>query len=118
MEHRCSARIPMNGSVTLSRARHGTIGADLVNIGTGGVYLKTRKPLPANAIVVVDLRPATGAQCSSFRLRAMVVHGDSQGVGLMFEEFEVHAAKVLRALLDQQMVSASDAARRHSIRAA
>ena len=115
MEHRCSTRMPIAGSVIVSRPTHDRVRAGIANIGVGGIYIETQERFPPNAIVLVDLLLPTGNQ---FQLRAMVIHRTSGGAGLMFEDFETKTARMLRATLDRYATSESDAARRQSTRAA
>lgn len=99
MEHRWSARKPMEGSVIVDCPRQGAVRADIGNLSLGGMFIETDALLPLNTVVAVGFRLRSGTQFDSYRLHAVVVHRVAEGAGLMFDNLAAEVARAFRSAL-------------------
>lgn len=108
MEHRWSARMSVDGVVSVHCAVHGAIRAELIDISLGGMFIDTGvRTLPVNAPVVLSFSLNRSDEVSHFRLQAMAVRIVAEGgVGLMYLDHDPETIRALReALYDRPVTS-------------
>ena len=100
MEHRWSARKPLQRSIVVDCPRIGLAAVTMCDVSLGGMFVETgRLLLPLDAPVVVAFNLARSEQHDDFRLQAMVVRHTPAGAGLMFLDLESDLLRALRAAL-------------------
>jgi PilZ domain len=100
MEHRWSVRKPHRCRVVVESPRTGPVGANLCNIGIGGMFVEIDGvDLPLNAPVSVAFTLGRENYREDFRLPAMVVRRMPDGAGIMFLESDVDRLRALRGAL-------------------
>lgn len=102
MEHRCAERKPLELDVVLSYRALGFVQGRTRDVSLGGVFVETGCiQLPVNAVVQASfmLTPDSGAvrSCST---EAMVVHGNENGSGLMFNDLDDDFSGLLKQLME------------------
>ncbi|VAX10866.1 hypothetical protein MNBD_GAMMA26-785 [hydrothermal vent metagenome] len=104
MEHRCVVRKPIALDVVINYRALGLVQGRTSNLGIGGMFVDTGCiELPVNALVeTVFLLDDNGRQIPC-KTEAMVMHSDSGGAGLMFNDLD-HAlhASLHRVLMDHK----------------
>lgn len=85
MEHRLGKRKKTYGSVELWQGAIKRGNFELVNIGSGGLFLRCgQKELIKGEIFAIKSQLDNQAGINDYRLKAMVVHHSKDGVGLMW----------------------------------
>lgn len=101
MEHRCAVRKPLELDVVLSYRALGFVQGRTRDVSMGGAFVETGCiQLPVNAVVQASfiLYPdnASTRSCST---EAMVVHGNENGSGLMFNDLDDEFSGMLKQLM-------------------
>jgi hypothetical protein len=105
MEHRHSARKPLNQRVLIEAPRSGSLTATARNISVGGMYVEThRASLRTHTQVGISFSLARGTTRYTFCPLAMVVHLHESGIGLMFLEMETDTLRVLSSVLSSPVM--------------
>lgn len=95
-QQRWSMRVPLELDVVLYGDGAPILTARTTNISLGGMFVQTFEPLFLDAMVVA----AFGFRCRDdrayYRLPATVVRVAEDGVGLMFNRFDVETVRSLR----------------------
>jgi hypothetical protein len=98
MDHRLDRRVPMNIPVRLS-VQDGTAGFGVaLNISRGGIYVRTAAPWRSGC-VDVRMRVMTPAGERTALLPGLIVHGDGEGIGLMFRQLDRRSESVVTWLV-------------------
>jgi hypothetical protein len=99
MEHRCGARHPIDGVLTLVAAGVGEHTARLVEASISGMFVETRAPAPfcCNSVVDVEMTLPGDSGLRTYRWQAMVIRKTGQGMGLMFDRMRPPAITRLLA---------------------
>lgn len=99
MEHRWHLRIPIAFPVGLHFGDGACAQGTAVDIGSGGMYVRTAMRPRRNGCVDVRMTvPCSFGDCS-IRLPSIIVHGGGDGVGLMFRELDEQAEEAVRQLI-------------------
>jgi hypothetical protein len=118
MEHRLGRRVELDLPVLL-RFRDGSTGAGIaVNLGPGGVFVRTKADPGHNCCVEVrlsaddcpndwpddwqDAWPDAWQDEGPILLPSLVVHRTEDGIGLMFRALDLRAEAVVARLLDRE----------------
>jgi hypothetical protein len=105
MEHRYAERKPLVMNVVVSCPRIGLVRGVAENVGMGGMFIATDcVVMPMHAPVSVAFQPSPNDNLICVQARGMVVHQNTRGFGLMFDELEPACREALRRLLDTQVV--------------
>jgi|GEM_PF-1147281 len=100
MEHRWNIRLPVRLDVGLKIPQVGLLRGRTSDIGPGGMFIITGPiALQANTPVeaLLTLRETNANQ--SYRIPCVVIRATTEGVGVMFTEFNRSTARALKALL-------------------
>lgn len=85
LEHRCSPRKDVALEATLHHPQYGQFHCDTRNIAPEGAFVSApSRDIPKNAIVTLVVHLSAGKTRIAHRIKAMVVHHDNDGLGLMF----------------------------------
>ena len=108
MEHRYTNRKPLEIDVLVSCPRVGVIKGHTIDVSAGGMFVGSEcVTVPRNAPVTVSFQPDEDRPLVCFTARAMIIHQDEHGFGLMFDDLE---SECRHALLD--LLTAADENRR------
>lgn len=100
MEHRWSARKPMNGIVVVDYPPLGLIEASLQDISLGGMLVETGTQVPpVNSPVMLAFKLPRSDDADYYRLHAMVVRTTPKGAGLMYLDLDTGTIHALRGTL-------------------
>ncbi len=101
MEHRYALRKPVALDVVVTYRALGLVHGQTLNIGLGGMYIETGcVELPVNALIKTAFflkEDGVHMPCSA---DAMVMHSNSGGAGLMFNDLDDELHTALQRLLD------------------
>ena len=107
MEHRWSARKPINGNVVIECPRLGLVRAAIRDVSLGGMLLeKSPAVLPLNAPVTVVFALPQDDQ-GGYCMQAMIVRQTSNGAALMFLDPEAEVIRSMRNTLYGPMISSA-----------
>jgi len=85
MEHRLSARAPLNKNVAIYYNSIGLLQGQAVDVSRHGMFIRTgRLALPLHALVEVVFPLEQQSDAESVRAPAMVVRVAPNGIGVMF----------------------------------
>jgi len=102
IDHRLGQRVDIRIPVRL-RLPNGIQSAGLaLDIGWGGMLVRTSAPLPSNGCLDVHMTLRTAEREHRVRLPGLIVHRSEEGVGLMFRRLNGEAAEVLSWLLSAE----------------
>jgi hypothetical protein len=98
MEHRLDRRVPLRAPVRL-RFQDGTVGfGTALNISRGGIYVKTAAPWRSGCVDVrMTVSTALGERTAL--MPGLIVHGDGEGIGLMFRQLDHRSDAVVSCLV-------------------
>lgn len=102
MEHRCAIRKPLELDVVLSYRALGFVQGRTRDVSMGGAFVETGCiQLPVNAVVQASfmLSSNNGSSMRSCSTEAMVVHGNENGAGLMFNDLDDEFSGMLKQLM-------------------
>lgn len=100
MEHRYTNRKPLEIGVLVSCPRVGVIRGQTIDVSAGGMFVGSEcVTVPRNSPVTVSFQPDQDQPLVCFRARAMVIHQDEHGFGLMFDELGAECRHALSELL-------------------
>jgi hypothetical protein len=86
MEHRCAERIAMALPVTVRSARHPSAPGTIRDLSCGGAFIALPAGFgPFNGCIEVQVS-LPFAEPRNCRWRAYVVHSQTDGIGVMFDE--------------------------------
>jgi hypothetical protein len=113
MERRWGMRRPVDVEVVLDNQPASLLRGRIGNISIGGLFVKTeptalRLHAPIELVLLLDDRSGTRV----YRLPAIVVRLTDDGVGLMFDQYDVNAFRTLVVLLLEQQKNSANAAKR------
>src|SRR3569833_634896 len=95
MEHRLSARAPLNKNVAIYYNSIGLLQGQAVEVSRHGMFIRTgRLALPLHALVEVGIALEQQSVAESVRAPAMVVRVAPIGIGVMFGNEVVVAVEV------------------------
>jgi hypothetical protein len=100
MEHRWSARLPTTTKVTIYHNRIPVVLCRANDIGMGGMFVETG-PLsyPRNTTLEVEFELDTKLESKLFHVRACVVYGSEDGLGLVFLDSNSVLTRTIRQML-------------------
>ncbi|MCF7989586.1 MAG: PilZ domain-containing protein [Thiohalocapsa sp.] len=99
MEHRWHSRVSIALPVGLHFGDGAYAWGTAVDIGGGGMYIRTAMRPQRNGCVDIRMTvPCSFGECS-IRLPSMIVHRNQDGVGLMFRDLDEQAEEAVRQLL-------------------
>jgi hypothetical protein len=102
IDHRLGQRVDIRIPVRL-RLPDGIQCAGLaLNVGWGGVYVRTSAPLPSNGCLDVHMTLRTAEREHRVRMPGLIVHRSEDGVGLMFRRLDGEATEALSWLLSAE----------------
>jgi len=97
-DRNCS-RTPVDIDVTLVTARNLPFQARLTNISFNGGYIQTdNQALQLNTPLTVVLQKQEGDIQQIYRMSASVVRRDSNGAGILFDDFDTDTVRSLRTI--------------------
>lgn len=100
MEHRWSRRYPVCLDAFVFHRRSGLIQVNILNISLEGAYVGTeRLALPAQASVDLTFAIETAGKQAIQQMEALVIHGGSNGYGLMFKNLHRSTFQTLAGML-------------------
>jgi hypothetical protein len=100
MDHRWSARKPVDGSVVVECSRVGKVSAIMRDISLGGMLIDTGPvAVPLKSRVIVGFYLVPNDQYSWYRLNATAVRHTEQGTAMIFLDCEGETIRALRAAL-------------------
>lgn len=114
IDHRCGARTPLDLEVTVRARGIGEVRGQVCDISIGGMRIQTRADFTPYQPVTIEFAFPRGSPTR--RWQAMVVHAESDSVGVMFEFFRTVDLEKLVQLLraaDRQSSTARRAAEYH-----
>lgn len=98
-QQRWSTRLPLELDVALYGEGARVLAARTRNISLGGMFVQTFEPLFLDAMVVTAFGFRNQDDRAYYRLPATVVRAAEDGVGLMFNRFDVETVRSLRQAL-------------------
>jgi hypothetical protein len=99
MEHRLGRRVPVRIPVGLRLSNRAQTTGTALDLGRGGMFVRTAAEAPANCCLDVLMRlPETEGE-AVVRVPAMVIHRSKTGLGLMFRELDSRSAAVVAQLM-------------------
>jgi PilZ domain len=98
MDHRLDRRVPLKVPVRL-RFQDGTVGfGTALNISRGGIYVKTAAPWRSGCVDVrMTVSTPTGERTAL--MPGLIVHGNGDGIGLMFRQLDQRSESVVSWLV-------------------
>jgi len=100
IDHRWSLRRPLHVDVSLLKHDQTVLAGKTRDFSIGGMFVETKKPMLQRDIPIhVAFTLETEAGASHHRLPAQVIRVANDGVGLMFNDFNVDTVHTLRAML-------------------
>jgi hypothetical protein len=100
MEHRWSARKPVDGNVVVECPRVGLVRATMRDVSLSGMFVETGPMvLPLNAPVSVVFNLPSDARERDYCLQAMIVRHTTKGAGIMFLDPDAETIRSMRAML-------------------
>lgn len=104
MEHRLDRRVPLRIPVRL-RFQDGTVGfGTALNISRGGIYVRTAAPWRSGC-VDVRLTVSTASGERTALMPGLIVHGNGEGIGLMFRQLDQRSEAVVSWLVSGEGLS-------------
>ncbi|MCU0836086.1 MAG: PilZ domain-containing protein [Chromatiaceae bacterium] len=102
IDHRLGQRVDVRIPVRL-RLPDGIQCAGLaLNVGWGGIYVRTSAPLPSTGCLDVHMTLRTVEREHRVRMPGLIVHRSADGVGLMFRRLDGEATEALSWLLSAE----------------
>lgn len=95
VDHRWSARQPLENSVEIYAANECVGEGKTKNLGIGGAYVETKVRVAINDCVVLALAVGDSLQ----RLKASVIWTNANGFGAMFSDVDIETIHTLRHIL-------------------
>ncbi len=100
MEHRCSSRKPLMLDVVIGYNAIGLVQGRTRDVGLGGMFVETGcVELPVNAVVQASFILEKNGRKAACQAKALVVHNQSLGAGLMFNDLNDDLYSTLHDIL-------------------
>ncbi len=110
LEHRCSPRRDIALNAVLYHPRLGKIHCKTSNVGRGGAFLELASDeMHVHSLIKLDIQLGTRQTCVLYRMRCLVIHSNSDGIGLMFLDAPPNFYRTIQGLFDSESWDEEDA---------